>query len=166
MDRRRQRLAQALDETGLWRAAEPAERQAQLGAIESGAYPLHLGIFDDVCFPADGEALAEGGVEALLETMGPALAEHGLRLKVRRHDGHVFVNDLSCGDCPTAWDATVRPLAVVNSLLAHVGAVHRVFTLYTGGSQGLAYLLDPRVVNALRLSGLYDRRELPELAAV
>jgi len=166
MDRRRQRLAQALDETGLWRAAEPAERQAQLAAIVEGAYPLHLPVFDDVCFPADGEALAEGGIEALLKAMSPALAEHGLRLKVRRHDGNVLINDWSCGECPTAFTATVRPLSVVNSLLAQVGAAIRVYTLYTGGSQGLAYLVDPRVVRAMRLSGLYDRRELPELAAV
>ena len=66
----------------------------------------------------------------------------------------------------TAHEATVRPLAVVNALLAQVGAAARVFTLYTGGSQGLAYLMDPRVAQAMRLSGLYDRRELPELAAV
>jgi hypothetical protein len=165
MDRRRQRLAQELDETGLWRASEPAERSAQLRAIRDGAYPLHLAVFDDVCFPADGEALADGGIEALLEAMGPALAERGLRLKLRRQNGTVFVNDLSCGPCPTALEATVRPLAVVNELLAQVGAVHRVFTLYTGGSQGLAYLMDPRVERAMRLSGLYDRRELPELAA-
>lgn len=166
MDRRRQRLAQALDEMGLWRAVEPADRDAQLDAIRAGAYPLHLAVFDDVCFPADGEALADGGVEALLEAMAPALAEHGLRLKVRRHNGVVVVNDLSCGAYATAFEATVRPLAVVNALLAQVGAVARVFTLYTGGSQGLAYLLDPRVAQAMRLSGIYDRRELPELAAV
>lgn len=166
MDRRRQRLAQALDEIGLWRAAEPDERRDQLDAIRSGAYPLHLAVFDDVCFPADGEALAEGGIEALLETMGPALAEHGLRLKVRRQNGVVVINDLSCGETRTAHEATVRPLAVVNSLLAQVGAIARIFTLYAGGSQGLAYLVNPRVERAMRLSGLYDRRELPELAAV
>jgi hypothetical protein len=165
MDRRRQRLARALDEAGLWRAAEPDERSAQLEAIRAGAYPLDLAIFDDVCFPADGERLAEGGIEALLEAMGPALAEHGLRLKVRRHHGILMINDMSCGDCPTAVDATVRPLAVVNSLLAQVGAPARIFTLYTGGLSGLAYLMDPRVAQAMRLSGLYDRRELPELAA-
>jgi hypothetical protein len=166
MDRRRQRLAQALDEIGLWRAAEPAERQAQLDAIRAGAYPLHLAVFDDACFPADGEALAEGGIEALLEAMGPALAEHGLRLKVRHHNGIVVINDLSCGESVTAYEATIRPLAVVNSLLAQAGAPARVFSLYAGGPQGLAYLMDPRVARALRLSGLYDRRELPELAAV
>jgi hypothetical protein len=166
MDRRRLRLAQALDDTGLWRAAEPADRDAQFDAICAGAYPLHLAVFDDACFPADGEALADGGVEKLLAAMSPALAEHGLRLKVRRHNGIVVINDLSCGEHPTAIEATVRPLAIVNALLAQVGAVARVFTLYTGGSQGLAYLMDPRVAQAMRVSGLYDRRELPELAAV
>jgi hypothetical protein len=167
MDRRRQRLAQALDETGLWRAAEPADRQAQLEAIRLGAYPLDLTVFDDVCFPADGDKLAEpGGIEALLTALGPELAEHGLRLKVRRHNGIVMINDTSCGDFRTVADATTRPLGVVNKLLAQAGATVRLFTLYTGGSQGLAYLVDPRVVHALRMSGLYDRRELPQLAAV
>jgi len=166
MDRRRQRLAQALDETGLWRAAAPAERDAQLEAVRQGAYPLDLAVFDDACFPADGEKLAEGGVEALLQAMAPALAEHGLRLKVRRHNGIVMINDLWCGDCATALAATTKPLGVVNNLLAQAGATVRIYTLYTGGSQGLAYLVDPKVIRALRLSGLYDRRELPQLAAV
>ena len=166
MDRRRQRLAQALEELGLWRAAEPAERDAQLDAIRQGAYPLDLAVFHDVCFAADGDKLAEGGIEALLQSMGPALAEHGLRLKVRRHNGKTVINDLHCGHYSTAVDATVRPLSLVNSLLAQAGATTRVYTLYTGGPQGLAYLLDPRIVYALRMSGLYDRRELPELAAV
>lgn len=184
MDRRRQRLAEALDETGLWRAAEPSERLAQLEAIRAGDYPLHLAIFDDVCFPADGERLAdaertteaeratdaehgaERGIEELLAAMAPALAEHGLRLKVRRHNGILMINDLSCGVYTTAQEATLRPLAVVNALLAQIGATARIFTLYAGGPQGLAYVLDPRVAKAMRLSGIYDRRELPELAAV
>ncbi|WP_051366174.1 hypothetical protein [Hamadaea tsunoensis] len=171
---RRGRLALALAEAGVWRSADPEERERQFAAVLSGDYPLNLPVFDDVTFPADGEALTEGGVEKLLDAMTPALAEHGLALRVRRlrRDEHDYVIDVNGRFCRirTAGEqgraATVRPLAIVNDLLAAAGTPLRVFTLYAGGSEGLALLLDPRVVRAMKLSGLYDRRELPELAAV
>jgi hypothetical protein len=167
MDPRRQRLATALDETGLWRSLAPADRLAQIEAVRHGAYPLHLPVFDDVCFPADGELLADGAAEDLLAAMGPALAEHGLRLKVHRAGDKLVINDLSCAaSSEEGREATLRPLAIVNALLAEGAAAVRVFTLYTGGQEGLAYVLDPRVPRAMVLSGLYDRRELPELAAI
>ncbi|NUT36779.1 MAG: hypothetical protein HOV79_27300 [Hamadaea sp.] len=194
MDRRRERLAQALDETGLWRSADPGERREHLAAIRAGAYPLDLPIFDDVRFPADGDRLADGGVADLLAAMAPALAEHGIVLRVRvlAHSDRKYaveINDRVCviwddtvpaliptqragaltqpvaGAPPVGHAATVRPLAVVNDLLARDTAAVRVFTLYTGDAQGTAYLLDLRVIRALRACGLFDRRELPELAA-
>lgn len=195
MDRRRERLARALDETGLWRSADPAERRAQLAAIRAGAYPLDLAIFEDVRFPADGGRLADGGIADLLDAMAPALAEHGIVLRVRvlAHSDREYAVDIN-GETCVIWDetvpalipaqraagltqpvagappvghaATVRPLAVVNDLLAHGGATVRVFTLYTGDAEGTAFLLDLRVIRALKASGLYDRRELPELATV
>jgi hypothetical protein len=174
MDRRRERLARALEETGLWRSAEPAERRAQLHAIRSGHYPLDLAIFADVRFAANGRVLAEGGVGELLAEMAPALAEYGVRLQVREsartERGYtVEINGLVCAiwnEPMLEYAATVRPLAVVNKILEAAGAPVRIFTLYAGDAEGLAYLLDPRVLDVLRASGLYDRRELPELAAV
>lgn len=171
---RRGRLALALAEAGVWRSTDPEERRVQYAAVLSGDYPLNLPIFDDVTFSADGEELSEGGVERLLDAMTPALAEHGLVLRVRRlrcdEDDYVIdVNGRFCRirTAEEDWrEATVRPLAVVNDLLSAAGTPLRVFTLYTGGNEGLALLLDPRIVQAMRLSGLYDRRELPELAAV
>ena len=54
-----------------------------------------------------------------------------------------------------AWErATVRPLAVLNDLLAEAGVVPRLFTLYAGGNEGIAWLLDPRIVGAVAGSGL------------
>jgi len=170
MDRRRERLAQALEETGLWRSAEPAHRLAQLDEIRSGGYPLDSAVFADVRFPANARLLAEGGVAKLLAEMAPALAEYGLRLRVRElTPTKVEINGTACliREEPTIeYAATVRPLAVVNDLLQATGARVRIFTLYAGDAEGLAYLLDPRVLRALHASGLYDRRELPELAAV
>jgi len=171
MDHRRERLARALDETGLWRSADPAERLAQLDAICSGDYPLNQAVFGDMCFTADGVRLAEGNVADLLDRMRPALAEHGVRLRFRETTPPhtVEINGLVCviGSEPTAEHAaTVRPLALVNRLLERADAPVRVFTLYAGDAEGLAYLLSPRVHQVLKASGLYDRRELPELAAV
>jgi hypothetical protein len=169
MDRRRERLARALEETGLWRSAEPAHRRAQLDEIRSGGYPLDSAIFADVRFPANARLLAEGGVAKLLAEMAPALAEHGLRLRVRELTPVIVeINGMACvlEEEPTLeYAATVRPLAVVNDLLEAAGARVRIFTLYAGDAEGLAYLLDPRVLRVLQASGLYDRRELPELAA-
>ena len=60
--------------------------------------------------------------------------------------------------------ATVRPLAVVNDLLAQTGANVRAFTLYAGGNEGLALLLDPRIPAVMARSGLFGEDDMPELA--
>jgi hypothetical protein len=61
--------------------------------------------------------------------------------------------------------ATVRPLAVVNDLLAEAGVVPRIYTLATGGNDGVAWLLDPRIVAAITESGLFEPDVTPALAA-
>ena len=58
----------------------------------------------------------------------------------------------------------VRPLAVVNDLLAETGTDVRAFTLSAGGNEGLALLLDPRVPGAMARSGLFGEDDMPELA--
>jgi hypothetical protein len=60
-------------------------------------------------------------------------------------------------------DATVRPLAVVNQLLADVTSV-RAHTLIAGGNEGLMLLLDPGVTEAMRRSGLVPEDAIPVLA--
>lgn len=78
-------------------------------------------------------------------------------------------NRVSFGGRKTGRTRTFGPkplseLARVNELLAAAGSAKRMFTLYTGGNEGLAYLLDPDVVAAVRASGLIDGRETPDLA--
>ncbi|MFG2045364.1 hypothetical protein [Dactylosporangium sp. NPDC048998] len=129
-------------------------------------------------FHADGEDLAEGGVEDLLREMAPALRQFGVTLRVRTVSGNDdegdYVVDINGRRCPvlgaddwrynSPWfEATVRPLAVVNDLLAAAGTPVRVFTLYTGENGGRVLLLDPAVVDAVRRSGLVDDHNTPEL---
>jgi hypothetical protein len=52
---------------------------------------------------------------------------------------------------------------MVNELLAEAGAKVRVFTLCTGGNEGVAFLLDPEVPAAMARSGLFPPHEVPEL---
>ncbi|MGI5180306.1 hypothetical protein ACQEVZ_28705 [Dactylosporangium sp. CA-152071] len=129
-------------------------------------------------FRADGEDLAEGGVEDLLREMAPALRHFGVTLRIRTvcgsGDEESYVLGINDRRCPvldaddwrynSPWlEATVRPLAVVNDLLAAAGTPVRVFTLYAGENDGLALLLDPAIVDAVRRSGLVDDRNTPEL---
>ena len=117
-------------------------------------------MLDDLNFHADGEDLAEEGVEDLLREMTPALRRFGVELEVRTLSGtgadEGYVEDINGRRClvldaedwryNSPWfEATVRPLAIVNDLLAAAGASVRVFTLYTGENDGRALLLDPAV---------------------
>ncbi|MET7418734.1 hypothetical protein [Dactylosporangium sp. NPDC005555] len=175
-DRRWRELARTLADAGFWHDQPPAAAEAQWREVAAGGYPFTCAVLDDVAFHADGEELAEGNVEDLLREMAPALRRFGVTLQVRTvsgsHDDYVVdINGRRCvildaGDPHTdsPWfEATVRPLALVNELLVAAGTPVRVFTLYTGGNEGRALLLDPAVVDAVRHSGLVDDREVPEL---
>jgi hypothetical protein len=145
--------------------------------VAAGGYPFTCAVLDDVTFFADGEDLAEGGVEDLLRQMAPALRRCGVELRVRTISGNdsgeyvVDINGRRClvlaaddwrDDAP--WlRATVRPLAAVNDLLAQAGTPIRIHTLYAGGNEGLALLLDPAIVDVVRSSSLIPDRDVPEL---
>ncbi|GAA1542056.1 hypothetical protein GCM10009827_071930 [Dactylosporangium maewongense] len=146
--------------------------------VAAGGYPFNCAVLDDVTFRADGEDLAEGGVEDLFGEMAPALRRFGVTLRIRtvcgNGDEEGYVLDINGCRFPvldaddwrynSPWlEATVRPLAVVNDLLAAAGTPVRVFTLYAGENDGLALLLDPAVVHTVRRSGLVDDRNTPEL---
>lgn len=61
--------------------------------------------------------------------------------------------------------ATTRPLAVINDLLSEAGTVPRPFAQYSGVNEGIAWLLDPRIVAAVAVaSGLIEEGEVPALA--
>jgi hypothetical protein len=83
MDRRAEGLARDLAEAGIWDDLAPAVVVARQAAVAGGAYPLNYDVFTDAEFLADGEELAEGGVDELLQAMAPALRGYGVVLEVQ-----------------------------------------------------------------------------------
>lgn len=173
-------LAKVLGRLGMWDGLDPEAAAAQAAEVAAGGYPLTLPVFDGLSFDADGEDLAEGDVDVLLQEMAPALHRFGVDLQVRivelpGVDEDPFLVEINGRICavwePADWDsgrawyvATVRPLAVVNELLAEAGARVRVHVLAPGENDGTAFLVDPRVVEAMRSSGLFQPKDLPQLA--
>lgn len=183
VDDRRVALARELAEAGLWEHVPPGVHAAERARIAEGGNPFTSAALDAIIFNADGEDLAEGGVERFLAKLAPALQQHGLPLQVRtvqdpyracdpERDYVVEINGIRC----TVWEeheweerllweeATLRPLVVVNALLEQAHSSVRMFTLSAGGNDGWALLLDPRVPAAMRASGLLPDSEIPSLA--
>jgi hypothetical protein len=147
--------------------------------------------FDRIMFTADGEDLAEELVEAWLACMAPALEHYGLALTVETVDSSclserladegdyiVMINGVRCQiwagtewdyDAEPPWDpwlvATLRPLAVINTLLAACGSKVRAHTMNAGGNDAVVVLIDPIVVSAMRHSGDYPESAIPVLVA-
>ncbi|MFB7289794.1 hypothetical protein [Actinacidiphila glaucinigra] len=177
-DERHRVLAEALNRYGLWDHLSAELRETATAEVATGCHPLHSDfLFEQVRFHADGEELAEGGVERFLRGLAPALMRYGVVLEVETvrfaDDYVVSINGIRCvvwrpedweGEDPWAL-STVRPLAVVNRLLAAAGrSAQRAHTLYTGGNEGFAFLMDPRGAEAMRASGLSPEHEVPALA--
>ncbi|RAG86879.1 hypothetical protein DN069_04285 [Streptacidiphilus pinicola] len=178
-DARHERLAEALRRYGLWDHLTPEQRRAAASDVARGQYPFDFELlYQQVEFFADGETLAEGGVERFLREIAPVVERHGVRLSVEsvptdESEYAVLINgvrltvrqDAEAAE-PDPWtQATVRPLAVLNDLLAAAGASPvRAHVLYPGGNDTLLLLLDPRAVAAMRASGLFPEHELPALA--
>ncbi|GIE79614.1 hypothetical protein Aph02nite_55640 [Actinoplanes philippinensis] len=186
MDQRWGGLGRELRKLGMWRHL-PAERAAEAEAlVAEGGYPLRLsdGAQGVNWFFVDGEEMAEAGVPRELRDLMPALEAHGVAFHVDElaypaggvEDGDyvVSINGRRCvvwtaEDWRTdqAWTvAVVRPLAVLNDLLAEARATPRLFTLYAGMNDGVVWLLDPRIVDAVADSGLVEEREIPALAVL
>lgn len=171
-------MAEALNRYGLWDHLSAELRESATAEAATGCYPLDFDVlFEQVEFFADGEALAEGGVERFLRELAPALARYGVVLEVETlwdaDDYTVSINGTRCvvlrdedWESGSPWaSATVRPLAVVNRLLAAAGrSTLRAHTLCTGGNDGLVLLMDPRAVEAMRVSSLFPEHEVPALA--
>jgi hypothetical protein len=176
-------LATRLDELGLWRDLSEQQRTENVAAVAAGTHPWSTEMAETVWFPADGETLAESGVEEYLDELAPTLALHGVTLNVSTlrdslAEGYVVVingieaeahrGEVSFAEPETeedfAWySATVRPLAVLNHLLKEAKAVVRFHTLYTGGNDGCALLIDPAITTAMRAAGKLTRGETPYL---
>lgn len=145
--------------------------------------------FDRIMFTADGEDLAEELVEEWLACMAPALEHYGLPLTVETVDSAglsglgvgdpvgdyiVTINGVRCRiwsgaewdcDAEPPWDpwlaATLRPLSVINGLLAACGSNVRAHTMNAGGNDGVVILIDPTVVSAMQQSGDYPDSAIP-----
>jgi hypothetical protein len=169
------KLAGDLAELGVWAEASPEAAAVQQQAVAGGAYPLTLPVFKPVWFRTDGEDMAEFKTEDVLRAMAPALKRHGVVLTVGtviENNGETYVVSINGRNCVlwTAEDgrwswltATLRPLLMVNDLLDAAGATVRVSTLSVGSNDGVALLLNPAVVAAMRDSGVIKSRDLPEL---
>jgi hypothetical protein len=177
-DERHRVMAEALNHYGLWDHLSAELRESAMTEVATGCYPLHFDLlFEQIEFFADGEELAEGGVERFLRALAPALVRYGVVLEVETvpdvDDYIVSINGIRCMVLrPEDWEggdpwalSTVRPLAVVNQLLAAAGrSALRAHTLYAGGNEGLVFLMDPRAAEAMRASGLFPEHEVPALA--
>lgn len=182
-------LAQQLAELGLWDGLEPEVQVSERARVAAGGYPLVTDVLLGKChFLVDGETLAEGGIERFLsDEVAPALARYGIEFRVERIRGFdlldkllgpvpwppyppmfingnlVFFMGHEDDDADTWYLATVRPLAYVNDLLAEAGVRARFLTMNTGGNEGMAYLFDPRIADAMRDSGLFQPDSIPVL---
>jgi hypothetical protein len=177
-------LATQLDSLGLWRDLGEAERNEARNAVAGGAHPWSTEIAPSVQFVADGEDLAEEGLEDFLKEVAPAVKTLGVDLEVTseltdsREDSRyaVTINGKSVEiyngldafeqtDETFPWyAANVRPLSRVNELLADAGAKERFFVLYPGTNDGSALLIDPAIPAAIAKAGFVDPNETPLLA--
>ncbi|KAB1982814.1 hypothetical protein [Streptomyces triticiradicis] len=177
-DERHRVMAEALDRYGLWDHLSAELRESERTEVATGCYPLNFELLHERTeFFVDGEEMAEGGVDRFLRELAPALVRYGVVLEVETvrdaDDYTVLINGIRCvvlrsgewEDGDTWALATVRPLAVVNRLLAAAGrSTLRAHTLCTGGNEGILLLMDPRAAEAMRASGLFPEHEVPALA--
>ncbi len=178
-DSERLELAIRLRELGLWRDLSDDIVQANVDAVAAGGHPWSTEMAETVQFMADGEELAEGGVEEFLEQVAPVMATHGVTLEFETRcdspeEGYVIdINGVPVEMWgPNAWEndstwttATVRPLERLNALLHEVGSELRFHSLYTGANDGIAMLIDPEIVRLLDDHRLLSKGERPELAS-
>jgi hypothetical protein len=187
MDQRWVELARTLRELGMWRDFSEEDAAAGERAVAEGAYPFGGKATADEepgsrYFFVDGEAMAEGGVRLQLAEFEDVLHAAGVELQIEDvnrprlieagNDYVVAINGHRCvvwtsddWASQRAWKAaTIRPFAVINDLLAEAGAVPRLFTLNAGGNDGIVWLIDPRIVDAVAASGLVRENGVPVLA--
>ena len=170
--KRARSLAQELDELGLWSDLPDDVRAARHQAVAVGGWPFDG--LESREFFVDGESAAEYGVETLLAELEDQLRARGVALSVQHVQGDPSSDDpykvTINGTEVQVWDsddemmwftAVVRPLAVLNRLLAEAGSSERIVTLYTGGNEGIGYFLPEGAAEAIHRSGLLPERELP-----
>ncbi|MCP2326988.1 hypothetical protein HDA40_005495 [Hamadaea flava] len=163
------RLADELDELGLWSHLPVHQRRGAHSAVAEGGYPFNIKTLIDWVF-VDADVMAEGRGEQVLDELAPILERHGVQLEVAtvhdRGDVLLIINGIGCRVTDTVSDplpATLQPLGVVNHFLERSGASTRVHLLYAGTNYGVVHLLRPEVVQAVRRAGTFPDYEIPEL---
>lgn len=177
MEQRLIDLARTMRDLGMWRFVSEEEAGAAQRKVAEGGYPFSAATDepDGDWFHIDAEEMAEGQIRYQLQDMLPRLRELGVDLvaemldpDLENGDAVVVINGRRCvlwspGDWETGlpWlTSTIRPLAVINDLLAEAGAIERVFLL----RDGVVWLLDPRIVEAVAASGaITDQHTFPIL---
>jgi hypothetical protein len=177
-------LADRMENLGLWRYLDVAERAAAHSLVAAGEHPWATEMAPSVSFFADGENLAEDGVEEFLTEIAPALETLGVILEVSSetpdqnptgryavtingHEVEIYngLDAFNRHDDSFPWFAAqIRPLARINELLSEAGATERFFLLYPGENDSIALLIDPNIVVAIREAGLTEPVETPVLA--
>jgi hypothetical protein len=123
-------------------------------------------------FSADAERLAEGGVQDLLDYLGPALKTEGCELPAisQTYDSRRGYT-LMIGDEPhPMWDeseakgswelTTTRAAALINRRLELVGSLERIHLL-RGGEDGVFVLLTAGMREVIASSGVFRQEEVP-----
>jgi hypothetical protein len=176
-----QRLAADLDAAGFWADMAVADRERLRATVAAGGSPFSG--LEEAGWLVDGEELADGSIEQLLNEMSPALAERGVELLVETIEGpwddgsggyklringvdvDLYRFDPDEPKLPLAedpWtDCTFRPLAVVNRLLADAGARERIAVVSPGANDGMAYLLAADAIFVLTKSPVVAAEDRP-----
>lgn len=163
-------LATALESAGFWDVVPEPERRRLAADVASGGDPVDP--MYEYGWRADGEDLAEGDVEELLRDVAQSLALRGVVLDVGTVEGpyddgtegyaisingqvvDLYRHDPAEDKLPASedpWmDCTLRPIGVVNALLASAGSSNRLAVFSPGGNDGLILLLSDRAVDLLR----------------
>lgn len=144
----RAEYAARLDAAGLWDRLPEDLRVQERRHVENSGDDLRHGLdYRDRQFWADGEELSERGADHMFDVLAPSLAECGLALDVvtlsdpyhERPGDEEYILEINGVRCPVwtvaddlangdRWHlSTVRPLFVINELLARVGARERVY---------------------------------------
>ena len=164
------RLADELEPLGFYKyvAGEDLEDIKEEASKGAAFWFLEVGR----AFDADAERLAEGGVEDLLDYLGPALKTEGCELPAitQTYDSRQGYT-LMIGDEPhTMWNeseakkswelTTTRAAALINRRLEVVGSQERVHLL-SGGEDGVFVLLTAAMRDMIASSGVFRPEEVP-----
>jgi hypothetical protein len=164
------RLADELEPLGFYKYVDGEDLDDIKAEASKGAAHWFLEV--GRAFNADAERLAEGGVQDLLEYLGPAFKAEGCELPAMtqtydsRHGYRLMIGDelhtmWNESEAKRSWElTTTRAAALIERRLAVVGSQERVHLL-SGGEDGVFVLLTPRMRDVIASSGVFRQEEVP-----